>query len=391
MRLTVLLGPFLPTPPGPGGAVEQRWYHKARTWASWGHDVTMVSREWEGLAPSETDDAGLKHVRVPSFADSGSNKKNLLLDLRYTLRAMKRLPDADVVVTNTFWAPVVLPRLRKRAGKVAVNIARFPKGQFKLYAKAGRLIAVSSAIADAVADQAPQVLPILNWIVNPVNAHIFTPPEGERPRSGERIIAYTGRVHPEKGLDLLLDAFARVHASHPDVKLRIFGPHAVERGGGGDAFLEELKARAPGAPVEFMGPIYEREVLAGHLREASVYCYPSRAYLGEACPVAPLESMAVGLPPVVTDLPQFRDYVRHGENGFIFERDAPDAVDQLVGHLTTLLDDHERSRAMGVVAREQAERHSLEHIAQRYLDEFDRMLKGEATGFEPRPVQTSIA
>ena len=72
---------------------------------------------------------------------------------------------------------------------------------------------------------------------------------------GELTILYVGRVHPEKGLDILVSAFRVVAAKVPRSRLKIVGPTAEAQGGGGGGWLESLKKLALGLPVEFAGPI----------------------------------------------------------------------------------------------------------------------------------------
>src|SRR5205085_2855098 len=93
----------------------------------------------------------------------------------------------------------------------------------------------------------------------------------------------------------------------PDARLRIVGPIDVKAGGGGEEFVKQLTAVANGAPVEFTGPIFDREKLAQILQQAHCYTYPSLAEKGEALPVAPIEAMATGLVPVVSNMDCFRD------------------------------------------------------------------------------------
>src|ERR1700682_1485931 len=96
----------------------------------------MVSRNMPGLPGEETSE-GVKHLRVSGFDTPRALVWLKFLDLIYSLRTMSILPEADIIVTNTFWLPILL-RNSKR-GRVYVQVARYPKGQMRFYGKAARL------------------------------------------------------------------------------------------------------------------------------------------------------------------------------------------------------------------------------------------------------------
>ena len=138
----------------------------------------------------------------------------------------------------------------------------------------------------------------------------------------ERTLLFVGRVHPEKGIELLLRAFAIIATRFPEWRLKIVGPVDEADGGGGSQFDGRIRALAEGLNVEFPGPVFDAAVLAAEYRNADLFCYPSLADRGEAFGVAPLESMAAGVPPIVSTLECFRDFICDGENGWVFDHRA---------------------------------------------------------------------
>lgn len=370
MRITVVIGPFFPMPPAPTGAIEKVWHGLCEAFAARGHQVTVIAPRADGAADEETV-RGVRHVRVRRWHRTGSTKLDLAKDLVHSLSALRRLPEADVTVTNCFWLPAILRLVgRRRVGALNVHAQRFPKGQFRLYRGADRISTVSEAIASAIREQSPSVGGVVKVIPNPVDVRIFTPDGPTRREPGTRTILFTGRVHPEKGLDLLVKAYASLRATRPDLRLRLVGPTEVPRGGGGAAFVERLTALAGDHPIEFGANIADPAALAETLRSCDVYCYPSVAYFGEASPVAPLEAMACGAVTVVSDLPQFGGYVIEGVTGLTFPREAPDASDRLAARLAEALDDAAaaaRLRAAGVA---KARTLSVDGVAEMHLEDF---------------------
>jgi glycosyltransferase involved in cell wall biosynthesis len=241
-----------------------------------------------------------------------------------------------------------------------------------------RLSAVSTAIADAITAERPALKPRVRVIPNPIDVGFFKPPalrDYANASGGGRTIAYTGRVHPEKGVHVLVDAFRALHKEFPDLRLRVIGPWTVERGGGGPEYVAKLKAAGEGLPLVLDEPIYDRAKLAAALQEATYYCYPTLAEQGEAQPVAPMEAMACGLAPIVSDIPQFRDYLRDGEHGVTYNHRTGDLAANLAGTIRRLVADPELARRLGDAATVQSQRFSYDIVADQYLADFREILR----------------
>jgi glycosyltransferase involved in cell wall biosynthesis len=369
MRITIVTGPFYPVPPAPCGAVERLWHDLGEHFARQGHQVVVVCRHWPGQNKNETID-GVSYIRRTRMSHTRSIYWDLLQDLWYSLRVLPLLPRADVTVTNVFWLPVLM-RARRRAGLVVVNVNRWPKGQMKLYRRAARLAAASSAIREEVIRQCPQVEDRVKVLPNPIDTGVFVPRPRQR-AAGAGTILYTGRIHPEKGIHLLVEAFRQLAGEFPELRLRIIGATSIAGGGGGEEYVAALRTRAQGLPIELIGPIYDRAQLAGELQQADYYCYPSLAAQGEAMPVAPVEAMATGLAPVVSALPVFRDYIDPGRTGLLFDHSVSEeqAARNLAEALRRLVTDPAWADQLGQAAAREALRFSYDSVTRQFLDDF---------------------
>ena len=387
MRITIVLGPFKPPPPAPSGAIEKVWWRLAEVFARRGHEVVMVGPDHPDLPKGERID-GIEYRRLPLLDRARNVKVDILRDFGWSRRAARLLPDADVTVTNCFWLPWLLRsrrnRTRRRIGVLNMHVQRFPKGQMRLYGGVDRVSTVSQAIVDGIVEERPELGPRIHLIGNPVDLTAFHPVSGdvETTRSGPARILFTGRIHPEKGLHLLVEAWGRLRAAGHDFSLRLVGPASRGDGGGGPEYVERLRSLAGDAPLELPGGVADPKALADELRAADIYCYPSIAARGEASPVAPLEAMACGLPPVVADLPQYAAYIRHDQTGLVFER-GDGEIDRLAGHLATLAGDRELRKRLSQAAIEAAGRYGLEEIADQYLDDFADSIQ-TLRGTDPR-------
>ena len=367
MKITILQGAFLPVPALRGGAVEKMWFALGPEFAARGHEVTHVSRCCDDLAPRETIN-GVQHVRVRGYDRPEKLAHGLVLDLFYTWRAARSMPKSDVVVTNTFWAPLVLPR---RCGAIYVDVQRMPKGQMNRYGRAARLRANSSAVVQAIVAEAPAMAPRVKMIPNPL------PFTNERPidwARKTRTILYAGRLHPEKGIELLLEAWRNVRASRKlgEWKLELIGAVKSAEGGGGEKWAADLRGKFSSADVTWHPPIYDVAELYRAYERARVFVYPSLAEKGETFGVAPLEAMAWGAVPVVSDLACFRDFIEPGVNGFTFNHRGEGATHALARALEQAAT--QETRAVAERATRVRETHSNAKIAAEFLADFSALL-----------------
>ncbi|MEP7101377.1 MAG: glycosyltransferase family 4 protein [Burkholderiales bacterium] len=371
MNITIVQGAFLPVPPVAGGAVEKLWFDLGREFARRGLAVTHISRLWPGQ-PESSDADGVAHRRVGGFDYPRSRWLAKAMDLAYSLRCFRAVKRSDVIVTNTFFLPLLLSLFARR-GAVYVSVHRYPQGQMRFYGKVDRLQCVSTAIADAVREQAPSVGALVKVVPNYVSTRLTAAEVAEDWGARRREVLFVGRVHPEKGIDLLLQAFAGIApARRAGWTLRIVGPHATAAGGGGQAFLDALKqdALARGLQVDWAGPIYDRDALNAAYRQSRVFVYPSVAARGEAFPLAPLEAMAQGCPVVTSDLSCFRDYIEPGRNAASFALGASDPSSALGHEIEQLMNDDARQRRYSLAGLQTAQAFTLDRIADVFVDDF---------------------
>ena len=201
MRITILQGAFFPVPPLRGGAVEKLWFQLGKEFSRLGHNVFHISRSFPGLPDDDYID-GVYHTRVKGYDTPSSRIRLKLLDLFYSRRAYRRLPVADILVTNTFWMPILAGMHQARVGKIMVSVERMPKGQMRLYNNASCLRACSTSVFRAINTEVPDRLNMVQKILNPLP---FIPPESSNVIK-QNIILFCGRMHPEKGIPLLINS-----------------------------------------------------------------------------------------------------------------------------------------------------------------------------------------
>ncbi len=213
----------------------------------------------------------------------------------------------------------------------------------------------------------------------------------ERPATGAdggRIII-VGRVSPEKGVHVLLEALDRVLDRFPQTKLTIAGPVVnmpadFFRPMFGDPKLRALEPlfdgkyagflkhrtspRAAGRTV-FKGMVPHAD-LVGLYQGADLLVFPSVWHEPFGIPL--VEAMACGLPVVATRGGGVPEIIEDGETGILVERGDAAALAQ--GIIRLLGDDALRAR-MGRAGRRRAvERFSWETVAENLLACYERVL-----------------
>lgn len=372
MRITIAQGAFLPVPPLRGGAIEKIWFALGKEFARRGHHVTHVSRSFRGLPKHEVLE-GVQHVRVTGFDAPKSLSLLKLLDLIYSIRVLSALTEADILVTNTFWLPILVRA--QQFGKLYVHVGRYPKGQMRFYAHAARLHTVSQSIQEAIISEVPACSRLVKCIPYPLPEASASVADGHLHR--EKCLLYIGRIHPEKGIDLLIDAFKRIPVERiSGWRLRIVGPSSADAGGGGPSYLRSLQQQAAplGERVEWTKPTYDGAQLASYYQRAQLFVYPSLAERGETFGLAPLEAMSHGCPALVSNLACFREFVVDEENGFVFNHRASDPARILAEKLEALLSEPSRIDRIRAASLATTKRFSVDQIAGLFLRDFDLLL-----------------
>lgn len=150
-----------------------------------------------------------------------------------------------------------------------------------------------------------------------------------------------GHIRAHKDYPNILDAFARLHATHPNARLRIVGkgvppPEVANR-------LERLSGA-----VALLGP---RKDVPRLMSACDAFVLGSWA---EGLPNVVMEAMHAGRPVVATDVGGVAELVQHGESGFVVPaRDARALADAM----------------QQVMARPREERDALGRQGERWLRE----------------------
>jgi glycosyltransferase involved in cell wall biosynthesis len=138
----------------------------------------------------------------------------------------------------------------------------------------------------------------------------------------KRFVLYLSRIDPKKGCDLLIDAFARISKSDPNLWLVIAGPDMGN-------LVPKLQAQAEqrGIAHRILWPGMLRDAIKwGAFYASEVYILPSHQ---ENFGIAVSEAMACGKPVLTTDKVNIWPDILESQCGYI-ETDTVDGIEQLL-------------------------------------------------------------
>ncbi|MCW2675040.1 MAG: hypothetical protein JWR70_80 [Modestobacter sp.] len=160
------------------------------------------------------------------------------------------------------------------------------------------------------------------------------------------VVVCVSRLVPRKGQDVLLQAWPRVLARHPDARLLLVGGGPLEQ-----SLRRAVADRGLGSSVVLTGGVAGPD-LPQHYAAGDLFAMPCRTRRGgldvEGLGMVYLEAAACGLPVVAGTSGGAPETVREGVTGHVVEPRSPAAVAAAV---IGLLDDPAQARAMGAAGR----------------------------------------
>lgn len=255
--------------------------------------------------------------------------------------------------------------------------------------KADLILGCSRHIAQRAAARFPRLAHKFDSIYNGASRNFFV--NGDATRSSRAVakkLLFVGRVSPEKGVHVLVQAFDAVAARHPDLSLEIVGPkmpmlRAFYCDLADDeerrmltpyydrdyfAWVENLPSPAARERIRYTGAIAHHKLHETY-QNADLFVIPSSCEEGFGMPAA--EAMASGLAVIGSRTGGIPEVIDEGRSGLLVPRDDSGA---LAAAICRLVEDDQLRQSMGRAGRLRCDQEfSWEHLGQTLLEKYQKL------------------
>jgi GalNAc-alpha-(1->4)-GalNAc-alpha-(1->3)-diNAcBac-PP-undecaprenol alpha-1,4-N-acetyl-D-galactosaminyltransferase len=352
-----------------GGGAERVMSIVANYWVSIGWDVTLIMLVPPTAPPFYPLDARIKLKPLGIAGRSGNvfaaiaNNWNRIKVLRREIIASK--PDVVISFMNSVNVYTILACLRSNIPTI-VSEHIYPGSNdankiwqliMKLTYRYADLVTVltQNALPFYPAAQGYRTIVMPNPVMAPAPAT-----ETARLLHSPSLVAI-GRLHPQKGFDLLMKAFARIQTKYPDWQITILGEGPMR------SELEELRSQLNLTDQVHLPGLVSN--VPEYLHQATLFVMPSRF---EGFPMALCEAMAAGLPVLAADcLSGPRDIIEDGVNGVLVQTEN---VEALAAGLESLMSDPSKRQKLAQAAPQILHIFGREQVMRIWKDAIDRVI-----------------
>jgi glycosyltransferase involved in cell wall biosynthesis len=366
----------LPPIGGGGGRVAQ---DVARVLVERGHKVQIIAPYLKGL-PFRSQLEGIHIIRMPSLrkqpysADLLAMTGYLLSGFLIGLWKIWRFKPDLIHVHFAVPAGALAWFLHKLTGVpyvLTTHLGDIPGGVpektdnwfrwiYPLTPQIWRDAARITAVSEFTRQLASKHYPVdIRVIPNGIDTHGLNPTKSVTVHSVPRIL-FAGRFVPQKNLVTLVKALDQIRDLNWDCVLI------------GDGFLmEEIRRMVTACDldgrVRFTGWLAPEDVIA-ETKAADIFFMPS---LSEGISISALQSLALGLAVVVSNVGGLGELVEQGRNGFLHQ---PSDLNGFAESLRTLLSDAEFLNRARMESLTVAERFDIKTVGQSYEEIFSEVL-----------------
>ncbi|MEM2272546.1 MAG: glycosyltransferase family 4 protein [Candidatus Aenigmatarchaeota archaeon] len=366
----------------PGGG-EAHAFFLSRELVKRGHEVKMISGRWEGTPEHEVID-GIEFIRYGSYSPWFDEPivislKNMAINTISCFRVLKEVIQRDrpdfIVTPMSFAFPraFMLAKMHKIPLIAEVHDVYEVPLYLEHYKKDYGLLVYPGLFYVWLYNNLPRYADLVETVsaqnVEPMvrsygiaREKIFITGNGieiekyEYSEKKQQVIAVLGRLVSYKRVDMAIEIFKQVKKRVPDVRLIIVGDGPDRK---------RLMKLAKDEDIEFKGFVPEGEKIK-ILQRAKILLSCSEF---EGFGIAPIEALACGAYPVVSDIPAHREVL--GKHGILF-KEASEAVPRIC----YLLHEEEERQRLTKKGREYVEAtYTWQKVCDRFLKVVESLMR----------------
>ncbi|AOX00773.1 hypothetical protein BJP34_16170 [Moorena producens PAL-8-15-08-1] len=389
MKIAFADYPYIPAEPPKSGAVRLVSYALARRLVQLGHEVLFYGAKAAYHQTDESVEEGIRYRRITAaWIDSVLEPLNYLDQwnlsnpqrpfyaskwfycgaYRKMARDMQR-QQCDVIHLHIAFQFVPLMRAFNPKAKIIFHAHSDLLPQFDL-AFVNQCLSSADLVlgcSDYITNQVRHYLPHIpcQTLYNGVDLHRFTVQSRLDHTQTPKQILFVGRISPEKGVHVLIDAFNQVVSRYPNVQLKLVGPenamllwYILDRNdpkvrslmpyfrGHYRELLQQRISKSAANKVFFLGKVPHEEMIT-YYQEADLFVFPSVWQEPFGMPI--VEAMAMELPVIATQGGAFPELVEAGKTGELVERGDADSLAEAI---VNLLENNDLRRSFGQAGRQ---------------------------------------
>jgi len=171
-----------------------------------------------------------------------------------------------------------------------------------------------------------------------------------------KIVLYSARLHPQKGITTVIDAFQKIDTKN--IVLLISGKGELEE------YIQKMSREH--SKIIYLG-FLPRDVQLNILKNSDVFLAPST--YPDACPTSILEATALGVPVISTSLGGIPELIIDGETGYLIDPNNPEQLAQKINEVLMINKEKFQTKC-----RTQAEKFDIENIGVKIIKIYSELL-----------------
>ena len=388
-----------------------RSHHALRAQLHWAVEPVAVTSPKHGPAAGAEEIDGVTYYRTPAIAANfaaripAGAEVRLMQRLGARVRQVARQHDCQVIHAHSpvlngipalwvarrtgvpvvyeiraFWEDAAVDQGTHRENSARYRLIRALEGW--LMRRVDAVGVISAGLAAEVASRGVDPTKIFQ-IPNGVDTQLFQP----APRDPELVrrwgledrivIGFIGSFYRYEGLDILLQAWAKVASDLPRACVLLIGAGETTA-----SLREDATRLGVGSRTIFAGSVPHAEASRCYsVCDVLVYPRKSMRLTELVTPLKPLEAMAAGKAVIASDVGGLRELIRDRETGILFQAGDPDALAQALVEVAQSAD---LRSALGQGGRRSVcQEREWKDLVKADLDVYARLANGHGTGSEP--------